>query len=237
MGNFTYLKILMNSKKRMTKGLSVGFLLLLLMGTKSTAQDAAGFQSNQFYKVISFGEKIDFGTIDESVTWTIANSVKNIHATIRGNEINNYSFQEPGEYEINFSENKKHDEECNHPAFAERFKIKVESVRLTFDFSKISFSEQIVRGRNYSDLIITVPAKITTKDNSNTKLPAPTMSVAGLGVSFTVEPVEKEIVIGNKTQLLKYKLSGIVNQETYLMFDFRDFNNQVQTYNLHQVIK
>lgn len=221
----------------MLKGLSVSFLLLLVMGTKSTAQNAAGFESNQFYKVISFGEKIDIGTIDESVTWTIANSAKNIHAAIRGNEINNYSFEETGEYEINFHENKKHDEECNHPAFAERFKIKVGSVKLTFDFSKISFSEKIVKGRNYSDLIITVPAKITTKDNSNTKLPAPSMSVAGLGVSFTVEPVEKEIVIGNKTQLLKYKVSGIVDQETYLMFDFNDFNNQIQTYNLHQIIK
>lgn len=213
------------------------FIFILLIGYTSEAQNQIGFESNQYYKVISFGEKIDFGTIDESVTWTIANSAKNIHAVIRGNEINNYSFDETGEYEINFHENKKHDEECHHPAFAERFKIKVEAVRLTFDFSKISFSEQIVKGRNYSDLIITVPAKITTKDNSNTKLPAPGMYVAGLGVSFTVEPVEKEIVIGNKTQLLKYKLSGIVNQETYLMFDFNDFNNQVQTYNLHQVIK
>lgn len=237
MGNFTYLKILMCNKSRMLKGLSVSFLLLLVMGTKSAAQNATGFQSNQFYKVVSFGQKIDFGTVDESVTWTIANSAKNIYATILGNEINNYSFEEPGEYEINFHESKKNEEECHHPAFAEKFKVKVEAVRLTFDFSKILFSEQIVRGRNYSDLIITVPAKITTKDNSNAKLPAPTMSVAGLGVSFTVEPVEKEIVIGNKTQLLKYKLSGIVNQETYLMFDFNDFHNQVQTYNLHQVIK
>jgi|GEM_PF-754175 hypothetical protein len=213
------------------------FIFILLIGYTSEAQNQIGFASNQYYKVISFGEKIDFGTIDESVTWTIANSAKNIHAAIRGNEINNYSFEEPGEYEINFHENKKHDEECHHPAFEERFKVKVESVRLTFDFSKISFSEKIVKGRNYSNLIITVPAKISTKDNSITKLPAPGMSVAGLGVSFTVEPVETEIAIGNKTQLLKYKLSGIVNQETYLMFDFHDFNNQVQTYNLPQVIK
>ncbi|WP_149206999.1 hypothetical protein [Flavobacterium johnsoniae] len=212
-------------------------IFILLIGYTSEAQNQIGSESNQFYKVISFGEKIDFGTIDESVTWTIANSAKNIHSAIRGNEINNYSFEEPGEYEINFHENKKHDEECYHPAFEERFKVKVESVRLTFDFSKITFSEKITRGRNYKDLIITVPAKITAKDNSNTKLPAPVMSVAGLGVSFTVEPVEKEIVIGNKTQLLKYKVSGIVDQETYLMFDFYDFNNQVQTYNLHQVIK
>ncbi len=212
-------------------------IFILLIGYTSEAQNQIGSESNQFYKVISFGEKIDFDNIDQTITWTISNAKNNIYTTLRGNEINEYVFQEPGEYEINFQENKKHDEGCHHPAFEERFKVKVESVRLTFDFSKISFSEKIVKGRNYSDLIITVPAKITTKDNSNTKLPAPRMSVAGLGVSFTVEPVETEIAIGNKTQLLKYKLSGIVNQETYLMFDFHDFNNQVQTYNLPQVIK
>ncbi|OXB09983.1 hypothetical protein B0A68_22830 [Flavobacterium reichenbachii] len=212
-------------------------VFILLIGYSAVAQDKIGFASNQFYKVISFGEKIDFDDIDPTITWTISNSKNNIYTTLRGNEINNYVFQQPGEYEINFQETKKHDEACHHPQFAERFKVKVEPVRMSFDFSKITFSEKIARGRNYSDLIITVPATITTKDNSNTKLPAPGMSVAGLGVSFTVEPVEKEIVIGNKTQLLKYKVSGIVNQETYLMFDFHDFNNQAQTYNLPQVIK
>lgn len=213
------------------------FIFILLIGYTSEAQNQIGFESNQYYKVISFGEKIDFGNVDQTITWTISNAKNNSYTTLRGSEINDYVFQEPGEYEINFQENKKHDEECHHPQFAERFKVKVASVGVSFDFSKITFSEKITRGRNYSDLIITVPAKISTKDNSITKLPAPGMSVAGLGVSFTAEPIEKEIVIGNKTQLLKYKLSGIVNQETYLMFDFYDFNNQVQTYNLHQVIK
>ncbi len=236
MVNFTYLKNLTCNKDRTLKQF-LAILLLLVITYSSTAQEKTAFQSNQYYKVISFVEKIDFDDIDPAITWTISNSKNNIYTTVRGNEINNYVFQQPGEYEINFQENKKHDEGCHHPQFAERFKVKVEPVRMSFDFSKITFSEKIIKGRNYSDLIITVPAKITTKDNSNTKLPAPGMSVAGLGVSFTVEPEEKEIVIGNETKLLKYKLSGIINQETYLMFDFHDFNNQVQTYNLPQVIK
>lgn len=225
--------IVLNIKKQ------INFLLflVLLLSCNSKAQNKIGAESNEFYKVISFGEQIDFGNIDQTITWTIANSKKNIYTTLRGNEINNYVFQEPGEYDINFLENKKHDEECYHPFFAEKFKIKVESVKLSFDFSKISFSEKITRGRNYSDLIISVPVTITTKDVSVTKLPAPGISIAGLGVSLTVEPFEKEIVLTNKTQLLKYKVSGIVNQETYLMFDFYDFNNQVQTYNLPQIIK
>ena len=191
---------------------------------------------NQFYKIISFGEKIDFGNIDASVRWTITNSKEGISTILMGNQINKYSFQEPGEYEVHFSETKKHDEECNHAAFTEKMIIKVNPVGLSFDFSKIQFSEKIQRGRNYDDLIIIIPASITTKDNSTVKLAAPGLSIAGIGVSLTAIPLNGEIEAKNGIQLLKYKVSGMVNKETYLMFDFYDFNNQVQTYNLSQII-
>lgn len=248
MVNFTFLKILLTNKKRglnwppacsdIKRQLVCFLLIILFISYKSTAQNKISTENQQFYKVISYGEKIDFGNIDASVNWTITNSKSNIYTTIRGNEINDYLFQEPGEYEINFQENKKHDEDdCNHAMFAERFRIKVAPVKLSFDFSKIQFSQKLEKGRNYSDLIITVPAKITVKDNAVTKLPAPGMSVAGLGVLLTAEPVEKEIFLDNKIQLLKYKVSGILNEQTYLMFDFYDFNNQAQTYNLSQIIK
>lgn len=229
-----YLKYICSNTKRQV---ACFLFLSLFMSFKSGAQNKISNEIKPFYSVISFGEKIDFGTMDTSIMWTITNSTNNISTTLQGNEINNYVFQEPGEYEINFQENKKHDDDCVHPMFPERFRIKVEPVRLSFDFSKIKFSEKIERGRNYSDLIVSVPVNITTKDNSIAKLPAPNMSVSGVGVAFTAVPAESEIVLNNKIQLLKYKLSGIVDKETYLMFDFYDFNNQVQTYNLSQIIK
>ncbi|OMQ10299.1 hypothetical protein [[Flexibacter] sp. ATCC 35103] len=247
MGNFTYLKNLLANKKRGLNRLLVCLdskiqlacflFIILFLSFKSTAQNNFSLQSQQFYKVISFGEKIDFGDIDSSISWTVSNSQNNINITLRGNEINDYVFDETGEYDIHFQENKKHDDECTHPMFTERFRIKVEPVKLLFDFSKIQFSEKLEKGRNYNDLIITVPVQIVTKNTSITKLSAPGMSVAGLEVSLTAQPVEKEIILTNKVQLLKYKVSGMINRETYLMFDFYDFNNQVQTYNLRQIIK
>ncbi|WP_276380878.1 hypothetical protein [Flavobacterium sp. H4147] len=215
------------------------YLLLysLLHSYRSVAQSNSPDLLRQFYKTISFGEKIDFGNIDESVTWTVSNSQNNIYATLRGKEINNYTFEKTGDYDINFQENKKHDESCHHPSFQERFKVKVTPVKMSFNFSKINFSEKILRGRNYSDLIISVPVKISSKDNSIKLIPSPELTIAGLGVSLTAEPLDQQIVMGSEIQILKYRVSGVVNQETYLMFDFYDFNNQVQTYNLPQLIK
>lgn len=215
------------------------YLLLysLFHSYRSAAQNIYGEPSDQFYRTISFGEKIDFGLLDESMIWTVSSSKNSIFATLYGREINNYIFQEPGEYEINFHESKKHDGECDHQQFPEKFQIKVEGVKMSFDFSKISFSEKIVKGRSYSDLIVAVPVKIALKGTSIAKLQAPGMSITGIGVSMTAEPVDKEIALNGKTQVLKYRISGIADKEAYLMFDFYDFNRQVQTYSLPQIIK
>lgn len=213
-------------------------LFLILFIHQSQAQNEINGENKQFHAVISFGEKIELGHFDTNVSWKITNSQNNINVSLQGNEINNYVFQQPGDYEINFSENRKHNpDECNHPAMPEKVLVKVQPVKLVFDFSKIQFSEKLQKGRNYSDLIVTVPAKVISKDNSITKLPAPGLTVNGVGVVLTAKPVNTEIVLDNKIQLLKYKISGRADKETYLMFDFYDFNNQVQTYNLSEKIK
>lgn len=217
------------------------FFLLITVSYGAMAQySLSGVNQNekgeQFYKVISVGDKINFGNVDASIRWTVANSKERIAANLNGNQINDYSFQQAGEYEVRFLETRKHSDECYHPAFAERMVVKVNPVKMSFDFSKIQFSERIQRGRNYDDLLITVPVTISNKDNAITKLAAPGLLIAGIGVSMKAEPVTESIEIKNGIQLLKYKVSGMVNAETYLMFDFFDFNEQVHTFNLPQII-
>jgi hypothetical protein len=195
-----------------------------------------GGANKQFYKIISFGEKIDFGNLDSSVRWTIINSKERIAVTLTGSQINDYVFQEPGEYEIKFIEFKNNNEECNHPLFKDKMIVKVSPVKLSFDFSKIKFAEKLERGRNYEDFIISIPVKISTKDNSIANLTAPALSITGIGTSLTAKALNETIEIKNGVQLFKYKVSGGISKETYLMFDFYDFNSQVQTYNLRQLI-
>lgn len=231
--NIYWKYICSNLKKQL-----ICFLFLILFVHQSQAQNQINGGIKQFYAVISFDEKMDFGHFDADVSWKITNSQNNINVSLNGNEINDYVFQQPGDYEINFTENRKHNpDECSHPAMPEKVLVKVQPVKLVFDFSKIQFSEKLQKGRNYSDLLVTVPAKVISKDNSITKLPAPGLSVSGIGVALTAKPANTEIVLNNKIQLLKYKISGKADKEAYLMFDFYDFNNQVQTYNLSEKIK
>lgn len=201
----------------------------LTMATDNSGKD-------QFYKVISFGEKIFFGNVEDAARWTVINTKENRIVSLTGNQINDYIFEKPGSYEISFSEIKKHTDDCNHPKFPEKMLVKVNSVRMSFDFSKINFSEKIQKGRNCENIIVTVPVTITAKDNSSAKLNAPGLTIAGVGTTLTAKPLNQEVMIKEGVQLLKYQLSGIVNKETYLMFDFFDFNNQVQTYNHLEII-
>jgi hypothetical protein len=192
--------------------------------------------TDKLYKEISFGEKIFFGNVDDTAKWTVINTKENRIISLSGNQINNYIFEKPGSYEISFSENKKHSDDCNHPQFPEKMLVKVNSVRMQFDFSKIDFSEKIQKGRDCENIIITVPVNITTKDNSSTSLSSPGLIIAGIGTTLTAKPLSQEVMIKDGVQFLKYQLSGTVNKDTYLMFDFFDFNNQVQTYNLLEII-
>lgn len=211
------------------------FALTISYGIKAQNK-MNGTENEKYYQVISFGEKIDFGNVGISASWKISNLKEGVFASLKGNQINDYQFQKLGEYEIYFSELHAHHEGCNHPSFPAKMLVKVNPVKLTFDFSKIQFSEKLEKGRNYEDLIITIPATIVSKDKSVVKLPAPKMDIAGVGSLLKAEPMNTEIVIKDGVQLLKYKVSGIVNRETYLMFDFYDFNNQVQSYTHRQII-
>lgn len=226
--------LLINLKPNLssTKTILKCFLFFVLIITSF----CAGAQNKQFYKEISFDEKINFGNVDSSTKWTISNSEAKVFTSLSGKQINDYVFQQTGEYEIQFFETKKHSDECSHPAFPDKMIIKVNPVKMIFNFSQISFSDKIHKGRNYEDLIISVPVTISTKDNSITKLSAPGLLIAGIGVSMTAKPINENVEIKNGIQVFKYKISGLVNTESYLMFDFIDFNGQIQTYNLPQII-
>lgn len=206
------------------------------MSQNTNASGEISLSSQSIFKTISFGETISFGTIDNSVQWTILNKSQNISVSINGNEINKYIFDKPGFYEIHFSENRKHTEECSHPAFNEKMLIEVTAVKMNFDFSHITFSEKIKSGVNYNDLIITVPVNVVVKENKRANFKVQEFSVAGVGSELKATPLQNEMILTTGKHIIKYKVSGMVKNKTYLMFDFIDFNNNVQTYNQPEIV-
>ncbi len=207
--------------------LSIVAIFIASLGLNAQTQ----FGKKMPFKVISFGEKIDFGQLDKSVRWTV--SGQNGTKSFSGSEINNYIFEQPGTYNIRFSENKMHNEnECNHPPFDENFTVEVAAVKMVFDFSKIVFSKEIQSGISCDGIEVSVPVKIITSKEAPETATIPALRGAGIGVEITGKPVSETIKLRDGISTITYKLSGRASSPEYIMLDFFDINNQTQTYYL-----
>lgn len=151
-----YKKNNMNSTWRDSMNYFILFIVTSISFCVSAQSNSA--VSNPTFKVISYGEKIQFGNVESSAKWTISNTKENITAFVSGNHINDYVFEKTGVYEVTYSEIKKHDaNECSHAQFEDKMAILVSPIKMTFDFSKIVFSEKIRKGSNCDGIFITVP--------------------------------------------------------------------------------
>ncbi len=223
-------------KNTFTKILFLFVFLLqshLFAQTLNNSPKSSNSFQNQFpTKTISFGQKVHFDFVETSSTWTIKNVSNNLVVKLFGNQINDFVFENSGTFEILYSDNATHKkEECDHSHFPAKTILEVSPVNMKFDFSKITFSEKIRKETNYENVIVSVPVNVKTFDKKSAKVEMPNSSVTGVGVNLKLTPVINTIELQNGIQILTYKLSGIINNETYLMYDFKDCNNQVQTYN------
>ena len=188
-------------------------------------------QNNEFYKVISFGEKIELGNVEITAQWKISNVKEGIHVNLVGNQINDFVFEKPGIYKINFFDTHKNEkDECNSSPFKESMQIHVTDSKLQFDFLNIKFSRDIKSGVSCEDIVVTIPVKVSTKNNVKAKIEVPKLYIAGVGCEIIAKSLQNEINASGEIQYINYQLSGYVKNSSYLMFDFIDSNNQVQTY-------
>lgn len=186
--------------------------------------------NSDFFKTVSYGKKVYFGEIESAANWTVISPNNKTTTILYGNEINNFNFKEPGVYTLFFSDVKKFGpNECVHPKFKDKMLINVTPTEMVFQFSKIKFSDKIRVGKNCDDILMTLPVTINSLSEGG-KVKLSKVNVTGNDVNLIAMPLQEEIIVKNGTYNLSYKLSGTVNKETYLMFDFVDNNNETQTY-------
>ncbi len=198
--------------------------------SKNSLNKELNVLNENLYKVISFGEKINFGKIENSIVWTIYNNDSNIKSLIYGNEINNYTFETPGTYKITFNESKTIiDDECNHDSFPEVLLIKVSPYKMDFDFSTIQYSKKLEPGTNLENCLLTIDVHLKSFANDKVTFPNGKFVSAGIGTTINGKLLN-EVVLKPGTNNLTYKISGSATKHTHIMFDFFDINNQVQSY-------
>jgi hypothetical protein len=194
------------------------------------------FSFSQSEIKISYNQSIHLKHIKGDTEFNISGASGKVN--LIGAKINEYIFAKPGTYTIKIKERSKSKEDaCEHSVVPKEFKVIVSRVRMTFDGNNIAFSEPIHKNIETSRITVSIPVKIETYDNKPVKLDFTPVTTAGIGTKImaTLNNSAKELRDG--VHILKYSLQGMVTENSYLMFDFIDANNAVQSVALTTPIK
>lgn len=182
------------------------------------------------HKSISFGGKINLGKMEHPIAWTVSSFDSNNEVLLNGEEINNYVFETPGTYKITSRENKSISEnECNHASFPESFIIKVSPTQMVFDFSTLIFNKALEGGVNVDNTTLSLNVNLKTFTNEPVPFSEGKIQSAGIGTTIKGQLLNA-VILKPGNNKVNYKLSGAASKDTYIMFDFFDVNEQVQTY-------
>lgn len=201
-------------------------LVLLLMSLFSFAQAKLE---------ISYDESLQISNVQESTAFTISGD--DGITILKGKEINSYKFKKPGTYSIKVDQKEAHTTGCDHHGLPSEITVNVSRIKMEFDGSKIKFSSPIRKNAETSGIILSIPISIHTYDNKPVSMDFTPVSSAGIGSSITATLSDKFRQLSAGKHWLTYNLNGVVNQNSYLMFDFIDANGKVQSISLQSPIE
>jgi hypothetical protein len=228
------------------KYLNLGILLLFSLARISAQTLESENNSAEISYQINFGETLPENLlkseyIDRTI-WTITNSADSIlFQSVNGNLLQSIKFDRPGEYRLSMhfdeSIHSSHVGECFHPSIPETIKLVVSPFCLVFDFENLSFSTDIVGGKELSGATLVVPVKYSSYSGNTIELPS--LKMISAGVNTTIQGILKD----EKTTLspglnqLTYSLNGSASKNSYIMFDFYDLTGAIQSYSFPTLIK
>lgn len=175
--------------------------------------------------LIAYGNKINLGKVPNDVQFEIQGSEL---IRLRGNKINQYSFENPGNYTIKVHDKKHQESDCSRMHLPQEIIVEVSRIRMTFD-SALEFSSPIVKNVETQGIILKVPVLIQTYDHLPVLLNRKPVASAGIGSNIMAHLKTEANQLYEGQYLLEYALSGVASENAYLMFDFVDANGQIQS--------
>jgi len=220
------------------KSKALAYSDVFVLGSFSTTIISKSMSSED--QVISFGEKINFNyTIAADVNWTIKNTLTNVIVAFgSGDSLLRHVFEIPGNYQIDIQEPHHHDpDDCGHAHLPQKLLIKVSGVKMTYDMASLILSKEIIRGQETEGTTLSISAFVDIYDNIPKVFPFKTFESAGVNTNILGTLTNPNLVLNKGINILEFSLSGTALSSTYIMFDFLDFNGNIQCYYLMDQIK
>lgn len=193
------------------------------------------------YIVIFYGDKLkqvdlSIAQIDE-YSWEISNN-DSYKINGIGRQILDIIFQKPGEYDIVLNHTEKTSTQaCNHSSEKIIYRLKVLDSKYEFLFDELTLSNSIVGDIESKGLILTVPVIYSCYNDKPGDRQGLKIISSGVNTSIIGEVVGKDTPLQVGKNLISFSLSGKATPNTYIMFDFYNQDNLIQTYYLPNVIK
>jgi hypothetical protein len=210
---------------------------------KQIKDDALEEPKNILKKQFSYGQALELGKLPDTIIWTITGSNGTVSG--KGNTLNDYVFNEAGDYEISIQENAiksaqpfeaQAEEDCTEPKWPSVIQLRVNAIKMTFYHAKLQLSADIRKGEDTRGITMSVPVTIETLVEQKLDYTYTTVNTAGIGTNIVAKlKVGTILKVGKQT--LEYELSGVAEEEAYIMFDFTDINGKVQAAALKNLIK
>jgi hypothetical protein len=191
--------------------------------------------------LISFGEKLNSNIISisdiEEYSWKITNGDSfNIHGI--GKQIMDVLFEIPGEYNVELNHTEKtNTKACNHSSESIFYRLKVLDSKYEFLFDELSLSKSITGNVESKGLTLTIPVIYSCYFDKPGDSQGLKMISSGVNTSIIGEVVGKDTPLQVGKNLISFNLSGKATSNTYIMFDFYNQDNLIQTYYIPNVIK
>lgn len=210
-------------------------LTMMLIGGTISAQSHAIDSKEQEAVIVSYNTPFSY-LLDDSAEWQIKNNNGEILKTGSGN-ISNIQFSVPGKYHLFINEKHNHIVGgCEHNQYPSQIDIMVSPDKITFDFTTIKFSKNIMDGQSLNDVLMTVDAVYSSYQNK-TFVYTDTLKTAGVGTSIIGKLKNGKAVLKPGLNKLEFLLNGTSSKGNNIMLDFRDTNGQVHSYTLTLKIK
>jgi hypothetical protein len=191
--------------------------------------------------VISFGENLNSNLVSianvEEFNWKISSNVSSEISGV-GEKIFDYTFDTPGEYNLVFHHfGKSHINTCEHNEEPIQFRVRVLNEKYDFLLDELVLSNTIVGNVETNGIVLSIPINYSSYDGNLGTVKGLKMISSGVSTSILGEPVNNDFSLKNGKNIVSFNLKGKATPNTYIMFDFYNHENLIDTYYLLNEIK
>jgi hypothetical protein len=242
-GKLNYTHSIINSMTKQKRYLFVGIMSIFIFGNLNNSFAQESLSSDQIISIY-LGEKIPNSLLMDmsrnNLTIEIRDNEMNLEASLTEQNVSEFTFATPGFYSILFHsdhETSSSDHECNHEDHEKLVEVEVLPYRIVFVLENLSFSTEIIGGKEMAGETLIVPVEYSSFTNSPMEIASLKMISAGVNTTIQGTLKDAHITLSPGMNQLTYSLKGSASKNTYIMLDFYDLIGRTQSFALPTQIK